>query len=60
MSGGIMQEQILEYCRKDIKRFSKMSDSEIYDWMCWNFASKDYQMLRRCSTVIFEESRKFR
>ncbi len=55
-----MQEQILEYCRKDIKRFSKMSDSEIYDWMCWNFASKDYQMLRRCSTIIFEESRKFR
>lgn len=52
----LTQEDILVYCRKDITRFSKQTDHEIYNWICENFAPKDYEMFRRCATIIFEES----
>ena len=55
-----MEEMILDYCRQDLHRFSKMTDMQIYEWMCWNFATKDYQMLWKCSIIIFEKSRCFR
>lgn len=51
-------DYILNYCRKDVLRFSKMTDTEIYNWMCDNFAEKDYEMLRKCSFIIFKESRR--
>lgn len=53
-----MENKILNYCRKNLKRFSMMSDTEIYDWMCNNFYTKDYEMVRKCSMIIFKESRK--
>ena len=53
-----MREQILNYCRNDLKRFQTMTDVEIYDWMCGNFASKDYPMIRECSRIVFNESRR--
>ena len=53
-----MREQILNYCRKEINKFSTMSDTEIYNWMCDNFYTKDYEMIRQCSMQIFKESRK--
>ena len=55
-----MKEIILNECRENLKRFSGMSDLEIYEWMCWNFATKDYPMVRDCSFIIYEESRKTR
>lgn len=51
------RKYILDYCRKNIKRFHTLTDVEIYDWMCSNFASRDYQMIRECSRIIFDESR---
>lgn len=53
-------DYILNYCRENIDRFSKMTDSEIYDWMCKNFYEKDCEMIRRCSFIIFKESRKIK
>ena len=53
-----MREQILNYCRNEINKFSTMSDTEIYYWMCDNFYTKDYEMVRQCSMQIFKESRK--
>lgn len=52
-----MRTRILTECRKDIQRFSKMTDTEIYNWLCENYWCKDYEMLRECSMVIFFESR---
>lgn len=52
-----MRKQILKECREVIQRFSKMTDSEIYDWLCNNYWCKDYDMLRECSFIIFNESR---
>lgn len=52
-----MEKMILNHCRNILKRFSDMSDVEIYNWMCENFYTKDYEMVRRCSRIIFEESR---
>ena len=52
-----MRENILSYCRQNISRFSAMSDTEIYNWMCDNFYTKDYEMVRQCSIQIFKESR---
>lgn len=57
-NGSSMKEQILEYCRRDIKRFYEMSDSEIYDLLCNIYFCKDYEMLRECSFIIFKESRR--
>ena len=31
-------DYILEYCRQNLKRFRNMKDTEIYNWMCDNFA----------------------
>lgn len=52
-----MKDMILSYCRQNLKRFSVMSDMEIYNWMCDNFYTKDYEMARQCSFIIFHESR---
>ncbi len=52
-----MKDIILTECRKDISRFSNMTDIEIYNWMCDTFACKDYEMIRECSFIIFNESR---
>lgn len=52
-----MKDKILQECRENIQNFSKMSDSEIYDWLCNNYWCKDYEMLRDCSFIIFYESR---
>lgn len=52
-----MREMILNYCRENLERFRRMSDMQIYDWMCRNFATKDYEMVRECSFIIFKESR---
>ena len=53
----IMENMILEHCRNNLTRFSTMTDVEIYNWMCDNFYMEDYEMVRRCSRIIFEESR---
>ena len=50
-------DYILEYCRQNLKRFHNMTDMEIYNWMCDNFASKNYEKIRECSFIIFKESR---
>ena len=52
-----MENMILENCRKNLTRFSTMTDVEIYNWMCDNFYTKDYEMVRKCSRIIFDESR---
>lgn len=52
-----LEESILKDCRKNISNFHNMSDVEIYEWMCDNFVCRDYELLRRCSFVIFKESR---
>ena len=52
-----MKTYILNECRKYIFKFHDMSDMQIYNWMCNNFASKDYEMIRECSFIIFTESR---
>lgn len=52
-----MKEIILNECRQNLRRFRDMSDMQIYDWMCWNFATKDYSMVRDCSFIIYKESR---
>lgn len=52
-----MKDMILNYCRQNLQRFSVMSDTEIYNWMCDNFYTKDYEMVRQCSFSIFYESR---
>ena len=52
-----MDEIILEHCRDNLTRFSTMTDVEIYNWMCDNFYTKDYEMVRKCSRIIFDESR---
>ena len=55
--GDTMENMILEYCRNNLTRFSTMTDVEIYNWMCDNFCTKDYEMVRKCSRIIFDESR---
>ena len=55
-----MENMILNECRNDLNKFSKMTDVEIYNWMCNNFYTKDYATVRKCSRIIFEESRKIR
>ena len=55
--GDIMENMILEHCRNNLTRFSTMTDVEIYNWMCDNFYTKDYEMVRKCSRIIFDESR---
>lgn len=53
-----MEGYILDECRKYILKFHNMSDTEIYNWMCDNYKGcRDYEMIRRCSFVIFKESR---
>ena len=52
-----MEEYILDECRKHILKFHNMSDTEIYNWMCDNFYTTDYEMVRKCSRIIFAESR---
>lgn len=52
-----MEDMILNYCRNNLNRFSVMTDVEIYDWMCDNFYTKNYEMVRKCSRIIFDESR---
>lgn len=52
-----MEKMILEHCRNNLTRFSTMTDVEIYNWMCNNFYTKDYEMVRKCSRIIFAESR---
>ena len=52
-----MENMILEHCRNNLTRFSTMTDVEIYNWMCDNFYTKDYGMVRKCSRIIFDESR---
>lgn len=52
-----MKEKILKECIEKIERFSKMTDFEIYDWLCNNYWCQDYCMLRECSFIIFHESR---
>ena len=52
-----MENMILEHCRNNLTRFSTMTDVEIYNWMCNNFYTKDYEMVRKCSRIIFAESR---
>lgn len=52
-----MGNMILNYCRNNLNRFSNMTDVEIYNWMCDNFYTKDYEMVRKYSRIIFDESR---
>ena len=52
-----MEEYILDECRKHILKFHNMSDTEIYNWMCDNFYTTYYEMVRKCSRIIFAESR---
>lgn len=53
-----MEEYILSECRKRILKFHNMSDTEIYNWMCDNYKGcSNYEMIRKCSFIIFEESR---
>lgn len=53
-----MKEYILNECRKHILKFHNMSDTEIYNWMCDNYKGyKNYEIIRKCSFIIFEESR---
>lgn len=52
-----MKDMILNHCRQDLKKFSTMSDTDIYNWMCDNFYTKDYEMVRQSSFIIFHESR---
>ena len=53
-----MEEYILNECRKYILKFHNMSDTEIYNWMCNNYKGyKNYEIIRKCSFIIFEESR---
>lgn len=51
-----MKERILKECKNNIGMFSKMSDIEIYNWLCENYWCKDYKMLRECSFIIFNEN----
>ena len=53
-----MENMILNECRNNLNKFSKMTDTEIYNFICDNFHIKDYEMARKCSWIIFEESRK--
>ena len=53
-----MKDYILNHFRKNLKRFSTMSDIEIYNWMCDNFYTKDYETVRQCSFITLIESRK--
>lgn len=52
-----MKDYIINYCQQQLKRFSSMSDIEIYNWMCDNFCTKDYSMVRQCSMQIYYQSR---
>lgn len=53
-----MEEYILNECRKHILKFHNMSDTEIYNWMCDNYKGcRNYEMIKKCSFIIFEESR---
>lgn len=52
-----MMNYILSECRKTLSRFRKMNDIEIYHYMCNNFFSTDFEMIRRCSFIIYNESR---
>ena len=56
-----MEEYILNECRKRILKFHNMSDIEIYNWMCDNYKGcSNYEMIRKCSFIIFEESRQLK
>lgn len=44
---------ILEYCFNNLNKFKYMTDSEIYFHLCDNFYSKDYDMLRKCSLIVY-------
>ena len=50
---GLKMDYILNYCLTNISKFKNMTDSEIYFWLCDNFYTKDYDMLRKCSFVIY-------
>lgn len=55
-----MKEKILSDLRKmGIKHFHKMTDMEIYNYICDVFYLHDdeYQIARECSFIIFNESR---
>lgn len=52
-----MKNTILFYCRQHINKFYNMSDTEIYEWMCNNFYYNNYEEIRKCSFIIFNESR---
>lgn len=56
-----MEEYILSECRKRILKFHNMSDTEIYNWMCDNYKGcSNYEMIRKCSFIIFKESRQLK
>lgn len=52
-----MEKLILKTLMDNVSKFSKMTDTEIYDWICNNFYCNDYEMMRKCSFIIFKESR---
>lgn len=51
------EEDIVNYCKNNLHKFANMNDMEIYDWLCNNYACKDYEMIRRCSFIIYKDSR---
>lgn len=51
------EELILKECEGCKKEFSRMSDTEIYEWLCDNYACKDYELLRKCSFILHKNSR---
>lgn len=59
MIGGndVTEELILNECERCLKEFSRMSDTEIYKWLCDNYACKDYELLRKCSFILHKNSR---
>ena len=53
-----MEEYILDECSNGILNFLIMSDWEIFNCMFDNYIGcSNYEMIRKCSFVIFEESR---
>lgn len=51
-----MKDMILNECRSNLNRFKTMNDIEIYKWICDNFYCTDFEMMRKCSFIIFKES----
>lgn len=52
------EEGIINDCKNNTKKFSIMTDMEIYNWLCNNYPTcRDYELLRRCSFIIFKDSR---